>query len=82
MIRCCCSQQAFPLSAAPSSPHSATHHQQHNQQVGNATLKFVAVTGGGADSASDALEVTLPVLGRQGDVYIATSFAIRPNASR
>lgn len=57
--------------------------------VGNATLRFAAtaaVGAGGAGSrdaaAADSLEVTLPVLGRQGEVFVATSFAVRPpNAS-
>ena len=47
-------------------------------KVGNATLKFTASAG----SASDALAVELPVLGRQGGVYLATSFAVRPNGTR
>ncbi|KIZ04279.1 hypothetical protein MNEG_3680 [Monoraphidium neglectum] len=51
------------------------------RQVGNGTLRFTATTGAGGDAASDALELEVPVLGRQGDVYVATSFAVRPNAT-
>jgi hypothetical protein len=67
-------------------PHTFAPHTPPppppNPQIGNATLKFVATSDSGDGAASDALEVTLPVLGRQGPVFIATSFAIRPNASR
>ena len=67
--------------------HCCAEHSTHTPapfvaQVGNATIRFVASTGAGDTAASDALEVVVPVLGRQGSVYVATSFAIRPNASR
>lgn len=68
----------------PHPPLLLTHCTQNTtmQQVGNATLRFVATAGSGAAAVRDALEVVLPVLGRQGSVFVATSFALRPNGTR
>jgi len=45
--------------------------------IGNATLKFKVTT----PSGGDALEWVLPVLGKQGEVFVATSFAVKPGTN-
>lgn len=49
--------------------------------VGNATLRFSATVGGATAAVADSVQLVIPVLGVQSDVWVATSFAIRPNAS-
>lgn len=46
--------------------------------LGKATINFVATAAGGA-AASDKVQLTVPVEAKQGEVYVATSFAVRPS---
>ncbi|WIA22673.1 hypothetical protein OEZ86_009641 [Tetradesmus obliquus] len=50
------------------------------QGLGSQDIKFVATTGKASDVA-DQVQLEVPVLGKQGPVWIATSFAVRGSNS-
>ncbi|KAI8474284.1 MAG: hypothetical protein J3K34DRAFT_456831 [Monoraphidium minutum] len=47
-------------------------------EVGSSGVRFDAYLKGSASKASDSAAYDIPVLGRQGPVFLATSFALQP----
>ncbi|KAI8474281.1 MAG: hypothetical protein J3K34DRAFT_375003 [Monoraphidium minutum] len=49
-------------------------------EVGSSGVRFDAYLKGSASKAADSAAYDIPVLGRQGSVFLATSFALQPGA--
>ncbi len=68
---------------APAKTITLTSNQQQREvrfrfqaaAIGNGTVQFVATTGGGTN-VEDAVQLEIPVIAKQSDVYLATSFSL------
>lgn len=72
---------AKTVTVSPTQQQQEVRFQFEANAIGNATIEFT-ISLSDSSTISDALQVQLPVLGKQGPVNIATSVAIEPKAGQ